>query len=129
MKKNAIPITILGLSGIILVLGIWQLVLYIPPQLDMLADATTQGATAEQISDYFWQELMPQVLSYVITFLGFASVLFAAGMLYRKHGTSNIAMDSTPSQNINSKAIGVNSNLDDFFEEFDIVIKEQEQEH
>lgn len=126
MKKNAIPIIILGLSGIVLILGIWQLVLYIPPQLDMLADATTQGATAEQISDYFWQELMPQVLSYVITILGFASVLFAVGMLHRKHGTSNIAMNNTPSQNINSKVIEVNNSLDDFFEEFDIVTNEQE---
>jgi hypothetical protein len=128
-KKNAIPIIILGLSGIILILGIWQLVLYIPPQLEMLADATTQGATAEQISDYFWQDLMPQVLNYVITILGFVSVLFAAGMLYRKHGTSKITMNSTPNQNINSKAIEVNSNLDDLFEEFDIVTKEQEQEN
>jgi len=128
MKKKAIPIIILGLSGIILILGILQLVLYIPSQLDMLADATTQGVTAEQISDYYWQQFMPQVLSYVITILGFASVLFAIGMLYLKHGSSTIAMNSSQSQEITSKAMEVVNNPDDFFEEFDIVTNDQEQE-
>ncbi|ABX41994.1 hypothetical protein [Lachnoclostridium phytofermentans] len=127
MKKNAITIIILGLSGIILALGIWQLVLYIPAQLDMLADATTQGATAEQISEYYWQQFMPQVLSYVITTLGFASVLFAAGMLYRKHGASTIAVSSPQIGEIPPKAIEVFNNPDDFFEEFEIVTDEQEQ--
>ena len=82
MKKNLTSVIIFILSGIILALGIWQLILYIPPQLEMLDNAVLQGATSEQTSDYYWHDFIPQVLTYVITTLGFTAVLLTAGMLH-----------------------------------------------
>ncbi|MBU5439543.1 hypothetical protein KQI42_16130 [Tissierella sp. MSJ-40] len=61
-KPQIIPIIIFCISAIILMLGIAQLILYIPLQIEMLKDAELQGATAEQVSDYVWQRYCMQVV-------------------------------------------------------------------
>jgi hypothetical protein len=125
VKKNLISILIFVLSGIIIALGIWQLILYIPPQLEMLDNAVTQGATSEQTSDYYWHEFLPQVLTYVINFLGFAAVLFTAGMLYVKLAVKQPSYNHNMAKPIQSKD-SADEELDDFFDEFEAVNAMQE---
>lgn len=120
MKKNLTSVMIFILSGIILALGIWQLTLYIPPQLEMLDNAVSQGATVEQTSDYYWHEFIPQVLTYAITFLGFSAVLFTAGMLLRLA----VNQPSDPRRNMSwpyQPKASTDDKLDDFFEEFEMI--------
>lgn len=83
-KKHPIPIILFILAAIIVILGIVQLALYISPQLTMLEEAAAQGATAEQISEYYWQQLIPQIVTYIITSLGIAALLFSSGVIYQK---------------------------------------------
>lgn len=126
MKKNLTSVMIFILSAIILALGIWQLILYIPPQLEMLDNAVTQGATAEQTSDYYWHEFIPQVLTYAITFLGFAAVLFTAGMLHLRLAANQ---PSDPRRNMSwpfQPHASANDELDDLFEEFEVIDAEPE---
>ncbi|MCL2826657.1 MAG: hypothetical protein FWD72_04550 [Eggerthellaceae bacterium] len=98
--KKVASIVFFVLAGIVLVLGIIQLVLFIPPQLSMLASATSQGATQQQVSDYFQQTFLPQVISYAITTLGFASAIAAGATMLllssRKHGGKHHGRDASP---------------------------------
>jgi len=128
VKKNLISIMIFVLSGIILALGIWQLILYIPPQLEMLDNAATQGATLEQTTDYFWHEFMPQVLTNVITFLGFAAVLFTTGMLHLRFVSNQ---PSDPRHNMSwpfQPKASADDELDDFFDGFGFEVVDTDQE-
>ncbi len=83
-KKSAIPGVLYVLSGIVLILGIVQLALYMRPQLTLISDAAAQGATPEQISEYYWQQFMPQLLYYITIYVGITAVLFACGAVYAK---------------------------------------------
>ena len=84
MKKSMIPVIIFLFAAIALGLGIWQLYIYVPSQLKMIADALDQGAPKEQITDYKNQQFIPQVISYVITSFGFVAVLISVGLLSLK---------------------------------------------
>ncbi|WP_195574918.1 hypothetical protein [Paenibacillus sp. 1001270B_150601_E10] len=125
MKKNLTSIIIFMLSGIILALGIWQLILYIPPQLEMLDNAVTQGATLEQTTDYYWHEIIPQVLTYIITFLGFTAVLFTVGMLHFRLAANQPTDNRNMARLFPSKASD-DDELNDFFDEFEVVNVEPE---
>lgn len=125
MRKNLASIIIFVLSGIILALGIWQLSLYIPPQLDMLDNAVAQGAALEQTTEYYWHEFMPQVLTYVITFLGFAAVLFTVGILHLRLAANQPYNNRNMTRPFPSKASD-DDELDDFFDEFEVVDAEPE---
>lgn len=127
MRKHLIPIIIFALSVLIVALGIGQLVLYIPPQLDMLGQATLQGAPHEQVSDYYWQQFLPQVFTYVINALGIGGILFAIGMLYVKRDTKKTTNNSFISRQSNSSHADDNE-LDDFFEEFEALEDERRNE-
>lgn len=128
-KKNLVPIVAFALAGMILLLAILQVSLYIPAQLQMLDDATLQGATEEQIAEYFWQQLMPQVLSYIIPALGFIGVLSVAGMRYLKHDdASKIAVSGSQSRQIRPNAPEPDADLDDFLEDFEIIKDKQQSE-
>lgn len=126
MKKHVVPITIFTLSVLFLALGIWQLVLYIPPQLDILDQATLQGATDEQISDYYRQQFLPQVLTYFITAFGIAAILFAIGMLFIKNHTVKVTNQYMNRKDYSNQSD--NDKLDDFFEEFEAVEDERRSE-
>ncbi|MCM3038710.1 hypothetical protein M3201_03200 [Paenibacillus motobuensis] len=121
MKKNLTSVIIFVLSGIILALGVWQLILYIPLQLEMLDNAVLQGATSEQTSDYYWHDFIPQVLTYVITIVGFTAVLLTAGMLHLRLAANQ---PSDPSRNMawpfQPKA-SADDELDDLFDGFEVV--------
>ena len=80
--KKVITIAIFALAAMILILGITQVSLFLSPQLTMLSEARTEGATEQQISDYYWQQLMPQALLYIFTFLGLSGILAACGATY-----------------------------------------------
>ncbi|NIK77044.1 cytochrome oxidase assembly protein ShyY1 [Paenibacillus castaneae] len=126
MKKNVVPITIFALSVLILGMGIWQLVLYIPAQLDMLDQAELQGTTDEQISDYYRQQFLPQVLTYIITSFGIAAILFAIGMLFVKNDTKKVANQYMKRKGYSNQSD--DDELDDFFEEFEAVKDERRSE-
>ena len=117
MKKQFASILIFALAGLILAAGIWQLSLYIPPQLKMLDEALDSGATATQVSDYYWQQFMPQVLSYAISAFGFASALFAAGVICLKLTKPRKA---PPSQAAAPTPEEI-EDMDDLFEDFELV--------
>ncbi|MFD1267181.1 hypothetical protein [Paenibacillus motobuensis] len=125
MKKNLTSVIIFILSGIILALGIWQLILYIPPQLEMLDNAVLQGATSEQTSDYYWHDFIPQVLTYVITTLGFTAVLLTAGMLHLRLAAKQPSDNRYITRPFQSKA-SAEDELDDFFDGFEVVEAEHE---
>ena len=81
-SKKVFAIILFVLAGVVLVLGIIQLALFLPPQLAMLNDARMQGAADEQqISEYVRQTLMPQVLLYVMLAFGFCATLSGIGLI------------------------------------------------
>lgn len=128
-KKNLVSVVAFVFAGMILLLAILQLVLYIPAQLQMLDDATLQGATEEQITGYFWQQFMPQVLSYVITAVGFIGVLSVIGTRYlRRDDASRTAMSGSQSEQIYPKVPEPDADLDDFLEAFEVTKNEQQSE-
>lgn len=120
MKKNLTSVIIFVLSGIILALGIWQLILYVPPQLEMLDNAALQGATSEQTSDYYWHDFIPQVLTYVITILGFTAVLLTAGILHFRLAANQPSDNRNMVRPFQSKT-SAEDELDDFFNGFEVV--------
>ena len=127
-QKQLIPIILFVLAGIIFILGIVQLALYIPQEINMVKDAVLQGATSEQISEYYLQQFIPQIITFVITSLGIASLLFASGCIYKKLSqTLSYSFNSTADHAINKQALVLEESKeisDDFFEEFQV----QEQE-
>lgn len=119
-KPQIIPIIIFCISAIILMLGIAQLVLYIPPQIEMLKDAELEGATAEQVSDYVWQQFLPQIIAYAILPLGMAAILYASGMIYLK--LTNVKIKSPIGMgNPKNPTSSQSSEDDDFFDDFEIL--------
>jgi len=93
MKKSIfVPVIIFALAGIMLTLGIVQLSMYISPQIEMINTAVKDAEAnpmvdeeqmkdlQQQISDFVSQTMVPQILQYVIVFLGFVFVLAVAGM-------------------------------------------------
>ena len=71
-------------SGLILLMGIIQIFSFLPGQLETMQQAEAQGIAAQQISKFFWQQVIPQLLSYVMSTVAFIDVLLFIGMLYEK---------------------------------------------
>jgi len=91
-SNKVLAIVFFALAAVILALGTTQIVMFAPPQFVMLSAAPAQGATDDQISTYLWQTLWPQILTYVIVTLGFASALAAAAcILLRLDGKTDKA--------------------------------------
>ena len=130
MKKKLFSYIIFSLAGLILILGIIHLIMYISPQLEMINTARLEGTTTEEnISNYFWKELVPQVISYIIIFVGFVSVLLASGMICIKLGQIKSCVPVVEKER--EKNININKeDLDDeeFFEDFDEVESESKPE-
>ncbi|WP_040192495.1 hypothetical protein [Clostridium culturomicium] len=128
-KKHPIPIILFILAAIIVILGIVQLALYISPQLTMLEEAAAQGATAEQISEYYWQQLIPQIVTYIITSLGIAALLFSSGVIYQKLSQLLNSAFNFFSERLLPKDEIITENKkeisDDFFNEFEISEEER----
>jgi|GEM_PF-4079741 len=80
-SKRVFAIVFFVLALIFLVLGIAQIVLFVSPQTTMLAGASAQGATSEEISAYIWEQLLPQVFSFVINSFGITAILAGIGLL------------------------------------------------
>lgn len=79
--KKTVPVIIFTLAAVVLLIGIVQLILVIPPQINMLNNAWIQGSSNTDISNYIWQQLIPQIFSYVITSFGITFVLIACGLI------------------------------------------------
>ncbi|MDU4890335.1 MAG: hypothetical protein E6344_11050 [Clostridium sp.] len=128
-KKHPIPIILFILAAIIVILGIVQLALYISPQLTMLEEAAAQGATSEQISEYYWQQLISQIVTYVITSLGIAALLFSSGAIYQELSQLLNSAFNSVSERLLPKDEIITENKkeisDDFFNEFEISEEER----
>lgn len=128
-KKHPIPIILFILAAIIVIWGIVQLALYISPQLTMLEEAAAQGATSEQISEYYWQQLIPQIVTYVITSLGIAALLFSSGAIYQELSQLLNSAFNSVSERLLPKDEIITENKkeisDDFFNEFEISEEER----
>jgi len=127
MKKRLFSYIIFFLAGLILILGIIQLILYISPQLELITSARLQETPEQDISNYFWQKLMPEIISYIIIFIGFVSVLFVSGMIWRKleQIRSNV---NVPKKEKNTSKNTEDLDDKDFFEDFDAVESESKPE-
>jgi len=81
-KNKRFPVVaVFTLAAKMLVLGIIQLVYYIPRQVETINMAVAQGATDEQVTNYIWQMIVPEALAIVIPVIGFTSVLVAIGLV------------------------------------------------
>ncbi|MDR2721550.1 MAG: hypothetical protein LBB35_01610, partial [Coriobacteriaceae bacterium] len=80
--KKTFSIIIFILAGIVLAIGITQIALLLGPYITMLSEARTlQGATNAQINEYILQQLLPQVLTYVVVSFGATAILVACGLI------------------------------------------------
>lgn len=132
-KKQIISIILFILAAIIAILGIVQLALYIPSQLTMVKEAAEQGATTEIISEYYLQQFIPQIITYVIAAFGVAALLFAAGVIYQK---LSLVLNSpfnfgdkikvTEPEVITKAKEETEEISDDFFEDFETTEPEKE---
>lgn len=91
-QKRVMAVIIFALAAIFAAAGIIQLVLYIPAELAMLATAKAQGATAQQISGFYSQNLIPAIFNYFIQSFGIASILVACGLIYVKPANAAVSV-------------------------------------
>lgn len=95
----------------------------------MLEEAAAQGATSEQISEYYWQQLIPQIVTYVITSLGIAALLFSSGVIYQELSQLLNSAFNSVSERLLPKDEIITENKkeisDDFFNEFEISEEER----
>ena len=130
-KKRFASVLLLTLAGLVLLMGIWQLLLFVPPQMEMLADAASQGATDEQISDYCWQQLLPDLLGYLMTALSLPGVLFAAGVLLWRTGAGRAPVEevfSAPPPHPGRADVWDSQGTDNFFEDFEALDEDEADE-
>lgn len=82
--KKRFQLTLWIVAGLILFIGIIQVLSFLPGQLELMQQAEAQGVPAQQISTYFRQQVLPQFLSYLLFPLSFISILALLGKLYEK---------------------------------------------
>ncbi|MGL4820084.1 MAG: hypothetical protein ACRC5C_08895 [Bacilli bacterium] len=116
METNKI---IYAIASVLLITGIALLALYIPAQMQIINDASTQGATAEQISDYVWKQMMPQLLMYVLLIIGFSSTLAVGGIIIGKLDQLFVSQPTT--QRSETKRVIQEDEVDDWLSEFEEV--------
>ena len=80
-SKKVFAMVIFGMAAVVVVFGIVQLYMYLSPILSMLNEARMQGATEQQISEYFSLQVMPKVMTDCATTFGIALVLAASGLI------------------------------------------------
>lgn len=106
------------ISGVILLLGLIQIISFLPGPLEAMRQAQAQGVTQTQISKFFWQQVVPQLLSYAISVIGPISILFFVGALYEK------AEPPVPQKQLPSPSPQQEKDMDDFLDEFEVVRNE-----
>ena len=121
--KKIFPIVIFVLAGLLLVVGIMQLVLFLSPQMAAIESARQQGAAEEMISSFFWQQLMPQVLVIAVTSIGIAAILATCGLLsLQMNGILAPAKESVkPAKDKGERSEQTleKTDEDDYFEDFE----------
>ena len=133
-NKKTIAIIIFSLTALIFILGAIQLFMFIPSQLKLVssarADAIAQQGSVpaeleEQISTFFKEQFVPQVIAYLIPFLGFVSVLISLGLisigLMKKE---EVISENDGMAQLNHYTSNNESDDDDLFDGFDVVENE-----
>lgn len=116
--KKQFKLALWGTAGFLFVLGIMQMIAYLSGQLTAIQQAEAQGVAAQQISQFFWHQVMPQLLDYVMQLAAFEGVLYLLGMISKKIDSEK-ARPKDPSQWLPSSR--QEKELDTLFEEFEIV--------
>lgn len=102
-------------SGLILLIGIIQIFSFMPGQLEAMKQAAEQGVAAQQISKFFWQQVIPQLLSYVMCTVAFTGILLSIGVIYEKINCPAIIKVN------NQKEQSEENDMDTLFDDFEIV--------
>jgi len=86
MKKKISVFSVIMciISGFVAALGIAQLVFYIIAQVDTINTAKESGALDETIDKYLMQQVVPEILSITLVFLGLSAIVLACGLIYNK---------------------------------------------
>lgn len=108
-------------SGLILLIGIIQIFSFLPGQLEAMKQAAAQGVAAQQISNFFWQQVIPQLLSYVMSTVAFIGILFSIGMLYEKVDYLVTQKITTQKQLPYASQQQQENDMDTLFDDFEIV--------
>lgn len=108
-------------SGLILLIGIIQIFSFLPGQLEAMKQAAAQGVAAQQISNFFWQQVIPQLLSYVMSTVAFIGILFSIGMLYEKVDYMVTQKVTTQKQLPYASQQQQENDMDTLFDDFEIV--------
>lgn len=108
-------------SGLILLIGIIQIFSFLPGQLEAMKQAATQGVAGQQISNFFWQQVIPQLLSYVMSTVAFIGILFSISMLYEKVDYLVTQKITTQKQLSYASQQQQENDMDTLFDDFEIV--------
>lgn len=108
-------------SGLILLIGIIQIFSFLPGQLEAMKQAAAQGVATQQISNFFWQQVIPQLLSYVMSTVAFIGILFSIGMLYEKVDYMVTQKVTTQKQLPYASQQQQENDMDTLFDDFEIV--------
>lgn len=108
-------------SGLILLIGIIQIFSFLPGQLEAMKQAAAQGVATQQISNFFWQQVIPQLLSYVMSTVAFIGILFSIGMLYEKVDYMVTQKVTTQKQLPYASQQQQENDRDTLFDDFEIV--------
>lgn len=108
-------------SGLILLIGIIQIFSFLPGQLEAMKQAAAQGVATQQISNFFWQQVIPQLLSHVMSTVAFIGILFSIGMLYEKVDYMVTQKVTTQKQLPYASQQQQENDMDTLFDDFEIV--------
>lgn len=108
-------------SGLILLIGIIQIFSFLPGQLEAMKQAAAQGVATQQISNFFWQQVIPQLLSYVMSTVAFIGILFSISMLYEKVDSMVTQKVTTQKQLPYASQQQQENDRDTLFDDFEIV--------
>lgn len=117
MNKDKFTKNLGVVAGAILLIGILQMLLFIPSQITAIIDATAQGVSSKEISNYILQQMVPQILSYVILTLGFSFSILALRNICVKLG--DCILDKADSRF--KKESLIDKPHDDLFDDFEVV--------
>ena len=116
-------------SGFIFLIGIIQVFSFLPGQLEAMKQAEAQGVAVQQISNFFWQQVVPQLLSYVMSTVAFIGILFSIGMLYEKIDCIATQTETSQKQLPYASQHQQENDMDTFFDDFEIVEDENKKEY
>lgn len=120
LKQKSFELILRIVLGLIVLIGIIQIFSFLTGQFEAMNQATEQGVASQQISKYFWQQVMPQLLSYVMSMVAFIGILLSIDVINKKIDYMTNQKISTQ-KHLSYDSLKQENDDDSLFDDFEIV--------